>query len=98
MQNVLRYPVIVVLLALSTFPVSYADSLLAPPKLGEVMQENEKIQRIQRIQIRKNKSVLSPVLSSVEIFSYHTIETGKAITLSKYDNIDLWVQEIDLSK
>ena len=95
MQHVFKYPITALLLFVSTFSLSYADSILALPKLGDVMKENEKIHKIQ---IRKNKLILSPVLSSVEILSYHTIETGKAVTVSKYDTIDLWVQEVDLSK
>lgn len=72
--------------------------MLVPPKLSQVITQNENYQKTVKKTIRKQKIVTSPVLWAIEILSYHTIDTGKAITLSKYDNIDLWVQEIDLSK
>ncbi len=74
---------------------SLSAEVLPLPKLSDVMKENEKLQRVQ---IRKNRIAKIPMLASTEILAYHTLESGNAITLSKYDTIDLWVQEIDLAK
>lgn len=97
MQTVFRSLSILMILSISALPLVQAADNLILPKLGDVMKENEKLQKIQKNKIR-NKNILSPVLSVQEILSYHTIETGNAVTLSKYDSIDLWVQEINLSK
>ena len=100
MQTAFRSLLILIVLSMSALPFAQAADNLILPKLGDVMKENEKLQKLQKIQKNKirNKNILSPVLSIQEILAYHTIETGNAVTLSKYDTIDLWVQEISLSK
>lgn len=97
MYSPLRY-ILVFLCIFLIFPFSLSAEGLAPPKLGQVMKENEKIQRIQRVQTRFKKATLSIPEIPVDILSYQTILAGKSITLTKYNNIDLWVQEIDLKK
>lgn len=90
---------LVIILGISISTVVYAENLL-PPQLGEVMKENENIQksifRQQRI-LNNRKKITNNVLSmSGEILSYHTIKKGASITISRYDTIDLWVQDIQL--
>ncbi len=87
-----------ILLILSLFFIDmlYAEVLL-PPKLNEVILKNEQYQKIKNKKIR-NKVFSWSILSVEEIYSYHTVQRGNAIILSKYDTIDLWVQEIQLNK
>lgn len=85
---------IIASMILSIFSPTQAATL-APPSLIQVIKQNE---AIQKRQTRKNRTPRALMLTTVENLSYHTIKTGKAITLSKYDTLDLWVQDIDLSK
>jgi hypothetical protein len=85
---------IIASIVLSVFSPTQAATL-APPPLVEVIKKNEEIQKRQTRKIRTPRAIM---LTNVENLSYHTIKTGKAITLSKYDTLDLWVQDIDLSK
>lgn len=78
---------------------AYAD-ILTPPKLGDVIIKNEQLQKTQKIQrnklrIRVGSWIILPIH---EILSYHTVQNGNAIMLSKYDTLELWVQEINLVK
>ncbi len=79
--------------------ITHAD-VLTPPKLGDVIKKNEQFQRIQQIQKNKLRNRIWSwiILPSQEIFAYHTLEKGNAITLTKYDTLDVWVQEIKLDK
>jgi hypothetical protein len=72
--------------------------ILTLPKLSDVIVTNESYQKTIRKSIRRTKTISLPVLWITETLSYHTLNSGRAVTLSKYDTIDLWVQEIDLSK
>lgn len=74
-------------------PLYSAD--LVPPWLSEVMKANE---RRQKLLLRKSGKSLPIPTSSELILSYHTIKMSRSITISRYDNIELWVQEIDLTK
>jgi hypothetical protein len=85
---------IIVSIVLSVFSPTQAATL-APPSLIQVIKQNE---AIQKRQTKKTRTPRALMLTTVENLSYHTIKTGKAITLSKYDTLDLWVQDIDLSK
>ena len=77
-----------------SLPSLYAIELV-PPKLTEVMKSNERRQKI----ILRKSNVTLPITSSREdIWSYHTLQTSKSITISRYDSIELWVQEVDLTK
>lgn len=80
------------------FPFSLSAEGLVPPGLWQVMKENEKIQRIQRVQSRFRKITVSIPDFPIDPLSYQTILTGKSITLTKYNTIDLWVQEVNLNK
>ena len=74
-------------------PLYSAD--LFPPWLGEVMKVNEKRQKLL---LRKSGKIL-PLPGPIEvILSFHTLKKSKAITITRYDYIELWVQEIDLTK
>lgn len=87
-----------ILILLYFFPIRAQAEILAPPKLGQVMKENEKLQRIQRVQSRfKKTSLIAPALIP-DPLSYQTILAGKSVTLTKYNTIDLWVQEVNLNK
>ncbi len=98
MSFLFRY-ILIVIIGLSLSTALYAENIL-PPQLGEVMQKNENIQKSllfeqKKINIRKKLSV--PLLSlSGEVLPYHTIKKGTSITLSRYDTVDLWVQDIRL--
>ncbi len=65
-----------------------------------VMKKNEDIQKsiiIQQKNIYRRKKPITPLLSlSGEILAYHTIKTGSSVILSRYDTVDLWVQDIQL--
>ena len=100
MSYLLKYTLIIIL-GISISTSLYAENIL-PPKLGEVMQKNENLQksllRQQKI-INNRKKSLNAILSlSGEILAYHTIKTGTSITVSRYDTIDLWVQDIQLDR
>lgn len=96
MFHFLRYFLILTLIF--GLPIALQAESLAPPKLGQVMKENEKLQRIQRVQSRFKKiSPIAPVLTP-DPLSYQTILSGKSVTLTKYNTIDLWVQEVNLNK
>lgn len=73
----------------------YAATLL-PPRLGEVLKENEKRQK----SLIRKKKIQSPIVTApVEsALSYHTVIASGAVTLTRYNDIELWVQEIDLSR
>ncbi len=98
MSFLFRY-ILIVILGLSVSTSLYADDIL-PPKLDEVMQKNENIQKWISIQQKKvhnrKKTALSIVSLTGEILSYHTIKTGSSIIVSRYDTVDLWVQDIRL--
>lgn len=89
---------LIILIVFSSLPISLQAESLTPPGLGQVMKENEKLQRIQRVQSRFKKiSPIAPVLTP-DPLSHQTILTGKSVTLTKYNTIDLWVQEVNLNK
>jgi hypothetical protein len=59
------------------------------------MKVNEKRQKLL---LRKSGKIL-PLPGPIEvILSFHTLKKSKAITITRYDYIELWVQEIDLTK
>lgn len=90
-----------ILLSITTLLSIYTPvhaEILTLPRLSDVIIENENYQKTIRKTTRRNKPISSLALWNTEILSYHTLDSGRAITLSKYDTIDLWVQEIDLSK
>lgn len=97
----MKYPIRILALSIIVFLIKQNQAtaeMLVPPKLTQVITQNENYQKTVKKTLRKQKIITAPVLWTTEILSYHTIDTGKAVTLSKYDTIDLWVQEIDLSK
>lgn len=98
MSFLFRY-ILIVIIGLSLSTDLYAENIL-PPQLGEVMQKNENIQKSMLLQQKKmniRKRLTLPLLSlSGDILPYHTIKTGTSITLSQYDTVDLWVQDIRL--
>lgn len=68
---------------------------LAPPSLKTVLKDNEK--RMKLLEKKKKTSKASTWIIQASL-SYKTLVTGKSITLSSYDTVDLWVQEIRLSE
>ena len=73
----------------------WADVPLAPPALQNVMKENEKL--VKQNLKKKKSSTWSWVLTKTVSYTYQTIAAGDAVRLSRYNEVDLWVQEIDLS-
>lgn len=74
--------------------LTFANSweMLLPPSLWVVMKENEKKMRLLEIK-KKTKKV---VRSWSDALTYKTTYVWKAITLTSYDNVSLWVQEVRL--
>ena len=87
-----------ILILLYSLPIRVQAEMLAPPKLGQVMKENEKLQRLQRVQSRFKKTSITLPTPSIRSLSYQTLLSGKSVTLTKYDALDLWVQEVNLNK
>lgn len=75
--------------------IASASPSLAPPTLQNVMQKNETINK----QVTKRKPVIRKTLTgsiTMKSISYTTYFAGKSIILSRANEIDLWVQEVNL--
>lgn len=94
---------IVCLIPIST---SAAPALLAPPSLEKVMQQNEALAREIARDKQEQSNISTPVQSSgstqddtlPEELTYHLLESGKAISISRAKETDLWVQAIHLDR
>ena len=82
-------------------PQTYADTLtsptvkLTPPSLNIVIKENEK--KAKELTRKKPNPIKSKSWSANVALTYRTFSTGNAVILSRYDNADLWVQEINIA-
>lgn len=99
MKTLFKYIISVVILSFFFWYSAQAESL-SPPSLTDVIKSNEKQLKLASAQSRfkKNKTATGVLLPIKKSYSYQTIQSGKAITLSKYNEVDLWVQEVDLKK
>ena len=95
MKLFLRY-IAVLSVVIFVFPTFTFSNWLVPPKLTEVIKTNEKLQKIQARKLRTLK--IEPIILLEEKLSYHTVKSTEAITLNRYDTIDMLVQEINLLK
>lgn len=78
---------------ISTLSLITNASALTPPALTEVMQKNETFVATTFPQNR-----VRPIQWVRQLPTYSPIISGKAVTLYRYDNLQLWVQELDLQK
>ena len=88
--------ILVIFFSLFATSVSASElTPLAPPSLTNVMKDNEKKAKL----LARKKKNTTTVTGSIMIdLTYKTIYTGKAVSLSRYDNVDLWVQEVRLGE
>ncbi len=89
-------------------PNLYAQELLAPPSLLDVIQQNEAnaYQQAHQADTSTNSGATSQNVNNFSNISegkpleitYRKIHEGKAITISRANESKLWVQENDLTK
>lgn len=89
----------IVLVACITMPTASAQTGPILPSLQSVMKKNEKIvkENLQRENIKK-KAPRTLSGTTIKSLTYQTLIAGNAVRLSRYNEVELWVQEIDLSK
>lgn len=75
----------------------YASSILAPPNLQNVMKENEKLVK-QNLKKKKWQTSTWTVTKKPITYTYQTLIAGDAVRISRYNEVELWVQEVDLSR
>lgn len=82
--------------------VSAADIVVAPPALQSVMQKNERYDRLQILRDKRaprTQSGSTNATGSTDIpLTYRTLQSLPSITISRANEADLWIQELDLTK
>lgn len=93
-------PICIVLFACVSISTASAQTGPTLPSLQSVMQHNEKLikENLQRENTKKKKTSKTLSGTTVKALTYQTLTTGNAVRLSRYNEVELWVQEIDMSK
>ncbi len=91
---------ILITLASSTLLLPAAGNALSPPSLTIVIQQNEQYERTRPVFQPDTPSVTPSLTSSgfVKNITYRTLEQGKAVSISRANEEDIWMQEIRLSE